>query len=341
MHNFPMQTFTNSIPLTHLAAFKAYGPDAATFLQSQLTQDVVSLSPQVYTLAGYCSAKGRLLANFIIWRTEPDAFMLVCSADLLPALVKRLSMFVLRAKCQFEVLDLSWVLYGIWRDALSTPPAAKIIPSGQVQTTPSGWMLGLPDAPPHESGIPAISRQIALIQTQPKHGAPTTPSTPKDQLDAWRLSDIDSGFPWVVASTSDQFVPQMINWEVLSGINFKKGCYPGQEVVARTQYRGTLKRRMFLMEFPVACSAGDEIFTSEEPDQPIGMVVNAAPVFSSHGQNTVVYRALVSMKLEYLPQPEKMEKPARIRIGTGDAAVFDLAPCLRPLPYTWEEPQKS
>ena len=330
-----MQTFTNSIHLNHLAAFKAYGPDSATFLQSQLTQDVLSLSPHAYTLAGYCSAKGRLLANFIIWRTEPDAFMLVCSADLLPALVKRLSMFVLRAKCQFEILDSYWVLSGIWGNALSTPTAAGIS-IGQVQTTPHGWILGLTDALSHESGKPAIPRQMALTQTQPTDDAPTTHSTPQDHLDAWRLSDINSGFPWVVSATTDQFVPQMINWEVLRGINFKKGCYPGQEVVARTQYRGTLKRRMFLMEFPVACHAGDEIFTLEEPGQPIGVVVNAAPAVDSFEQNNPAYRALVSMKLEALQHPDNT---LRIHIESNTPA-FDLAPCLRPLPYSLEEPQE-
>jgi folate-binding protein YgfZ len=330
-----MQITHHPIHLNHLAAFKAYGPDSATFLQSQLTQEILTLSPQAYTLAGYCSAKGRLLANFIIWRTEPDAFMLVCSADLLPALVKRLSMFVLRAKCQFEVLDSSWVLYGIWGDALSAPNAVPIL-TGQVQTTPHGWLLGLPNAPSHESGEPAIPRQIALIQTKTTDTPLRFPSS-HEHLDAWRLWDINSGFPWIVAATADQFVPQMINWEVLSGINFKKGCYPGQEVVARTQYRGTLKRRMFLMEFPVACRAGDEIFTLEEPDQPIGVVVNAAAVVGSQAKNTEVYRALISMKLEAILHPEKT---IRIHIEPNTPA-FDLAPCLRPLPYSWEEPQDS
>lgn len=326
-----MQTSHHSIhlpqylrtPIAHLAAFKAYGPDAATFLQSQLTQDISNLSHESYTYAGYCSAKGRLLANFIVWRSQADEFILVCSADVLESIIKRLRMFVLRARCQFEVFDASWALLGgIGGDTLF----AQDIKDGQVLAAPNGWMLGLSAAPSLVADGPNLPRQMALIQNK---SSPASIHSP----DIWRLLDINSGFPWVQAATAEQFVPQMINWEVLNGVNFKKGCYPGQEVVARTQYRGTLKRRMFLMELPVACQAGDEVYTPDHPDQPLGIVVNAAPLQCLNPQAASAYRALVSLKLEAL------EVAPRVSVGAGsNHPTFELVPCLRPLPYTWDEP---
>jgi folate-binding protein YgfZ len=114
-------------------------------------------------------------------------------------------------------------------------------------------------------------------------------------LDAWRLLEVRSGIPIIEAATVEQFVPQMLNYEIVGGVDFKKGCYPGQEVVARSQYRGTIKRRMFLFECDAMAVAGQEVFHSSDAEQPAGMVVNAAPLPGRPG-----CAALVEVKLAVL-----------------------------------------
>ncbi len=247
------------VALPHWAVIEVKGADAGTFLQGQLTQDVVSMEAHHARAGGYCSAKGRLLGNFVILHPAPDAWWLVTRAALVESLVRRLRMFVLRAQCTVAARpDLNVV--GHW----STPLAPWQVDRADAEILMGWWGSRALRIRPETAGVTpelpgAADHTIEPAATQ------------------WDRADIAAGWPWIEPATVEQFVPQMVNFEALGGVNFRKGCYPGQEVVARSQYRGTLKRRMGL--FTSSGSAplpGTEIFHSEDPEQPAGMVVNAA-----------------------------------------------------------------
>jgi folate-binding protein YgfZ len=297
---FSVDCFDGAVALTDWGVIRAQGPDAAPFLHGQLTQDLMHLDAGHARLAGYCSAKGRLLATFVLWRPSDDEVLLACSADLLPATLKRLSMFVLRAKC--ELADVSSQrplcgLVGASADAWLGAGAA----SGDWTAARRGnaTLIRLPTADGH-------SRALCI------DGDPA--SLPALDLAAWRWLEVRSGVPRVAAATADQFVPQMLNLELLGGVDFKKGCYPGQEVVARSQYRGTLKRRTYLMASSAALAAGMEVFHSADPGQPAGMVVLAASLPDSR------HAAQVAVKIAALEGGE-------LRAANG----AQLSPT--PLPY--------
>lgn len=251
--------------LDHLGLVRAAGADAATFLHGQLTNDLVLLDTARARLAGYCSPKGRLLASFVLWKTSADEVLLLCSRDVLPATLKRLSMFVLRAKCkltdatgEFRTLGLAGPSALAWLGA--DAPAAV-----WGRTARDGAsIVRLPDA----DGVPRF-----LWVASADVAAPPLPA-----LDGavWRQGEVRSGIATIEAATVDQFVPQMLNYELVGGVDFKKGCYPGQEIVARSQYRGTTKRRTYLLAAAASAAPGQEIFHSDDPGQPAGMVVNAA-----------------------------------------------------------------
>jgi tRNA-modifying protein YgfZ len=241
--------FEGATALPEWGVIRTSGADAASFLQSQLTQDVLGLDAHRATLAGWCSAKGRLLASFVVWRPAPDEVLLACSADVLPAVLKRLSMFVLRAKCKLSDASTELALWGVAGSSVAV--AAWRCADG---------LIGLPP-------VRGTARALRV-------GA--GPALPVLDANAWSWLEVASGVPRIVAATAEQFVPQMVNLELVGGVDFQKGCYPGQEVVARSQYRGTLKRRAFVFESSAAATPAQEIFHSADREQPAGMVANAA-----------------------------------------------------------------
>ena len=191
--------------LTHWGVIRARGADAAAFLQGQLTNDVQALDACHACLAGYCSAKGRLLASFVVWRPAPDEFLLACDADLLAATLKRLRMFVLRAKCELG-------------DATAEVPLAGL--AGPVA---AAW---LGDAAPAAVWSRTSHDGAAAIRLPDAAGAPRfllTGTPLADDLPAlppgaWRWLEVASGVATIVPATVDQFVPQMLNFEVLGGV---------------------------------------------------------------------------------------------------------------------------
>lgn len=247
-------------PLTHLGLIRARGADAVKFLQGQLTNDIAGIGLSQARLAGFCSAKGRLQASFIVWKLADDELLLACAASVLPATLKRLSMFVLRAQCKLSDASGELGLLGaIGANASALIGDAVVWGKRGVH---GGTLVRLPDV----DGVP---RALLAIDTA---AAP-----PADlPAEAWRLLEVRSGIPTIEAATVEQFVPQMLNYELIGGVDFQKGCYPGQEVVARSQYRGTIKRRMFLFECDALAAPGQEVFHAADPAQPAGMVVNAA-----------------------------------------------------------------
>lgn len=286
----------------------ATGPDSASFLHGQLTQDMLSLGDTQARLAGYCSAKGRLLATFTAWRTGSEQIALACSADLLAPTLKRLAMFVLRAKCKLTPGEADLALFGLsgssaeaWLVAASGGPLPTQPWSVRSWGT-AGEMkaIRLPSAA--EGGLTVGSRGGApgsrwLLAQPAQMPSPPLPELPRAE---WNWLEVRSGVARVVAATVEQFVPQMVNLELTGGVNFQKGCYPGQEVVARSQYRGTLKRRMFLMTADGPLQAGQEVHHSSDPDQPAGLVALAAPV---PGNTTGRYAALVECKSALVATP--------------------------------------
>ena len=292
------------------------GPDAASFLHSQLTQAVQGLPPDRARPAGYCSAKGRLLASFVIWKAEPETLALACSADLLAPTLKRLSMYVLRAKCKLEDASAALPLWGLAGEAAgrwlgSEAMAAQAWKRGERPGSAGSHWVRLPDA----EGVPRWLWAAPAAEAAPDLAA----------LDAslWAWLEVRSAVPRVVAATTEHFVPQMVNLELVGGVDFQKGCYPGQEVVARSQYRGTLKRRMVLMEGPWPLVAGTDVFHSSDPEQPAGEIVLAAPGPDGHGS------ALVELKLAML------ESPGHFSSGSSDGAGA-LVPVALPYPLPTE-----
>ena len=288
MNTSTSMVLNGSVPLAHWGLIRARGADAAKFLQGQLTNDVASLGDSQVRLAGFCSAKGRLQASFVVWRLASDEFLLACSASVLPAVLKRLSMFVMRAQCKLSDASTELSLHGLAGD--SARALMGDTPAWAHRTISGGTLVRLPD-------VYGVARCMLAVPASFSVGSGTAPGSHPITLDAWRALEVRSGIPLIEAETVDQFVPQMLNYEIVGGVDFQKGCYPGQEIVARSQYRGTIKRRMFLFESDAALAAGLEVFHSADAAQPAGMVVNAAPAL---GPGAVGSIALVEVKLAAL-----------------------------------------
>ena len=259
-----MTTLLHGItPLTHLGVIRAQGDEAAKFLHGQLTQDFALLGPQQARLAAYLSPKGRMLASFIGCQRSATEVLLVCSRDLLAATLKRLSMFVLRTKVKLTDASDEFALYGLAGDALISI-AGSACPAWAKADFDDQILVHL---------YPALGQPRGLWI------APQGSPAPQGQaLDAalWAWGEVRSGVATLSAPLVETFVPQMLNYESVGGVNFKKGCYPGQEVVARSQFRGQLKRRTYLAHSPSALAVGAEIFTAEDADQAVGLVVQSA-----------------------------------------------------------------
>jgi folate-binding protein YgfZ len=311
------------VPVTDFGLIAVSGDDAASFLHNQLTNDVEHLGANEARLAGYCTPKGRLQATFLMWRNQQDIYLQLTRAIQAP-LQKRLTMFVLRSKARL-------------RDATDEAPTAAVLglAGARAQAALAGHVGALPEAPygKVDGGFGTVIR-LADAFNAPRYLWVTSAETAVAALPqlrqtlalggnvAWRLAEIHAGVPQVTQPTQEQFVPQMLNFELIGGVNFQKGCYPGQEIVARSQYLGKLKRRMMLATLPdAAARAGDEVFASDDPGQPSGMIVNAAPN-GLGGADVLVEIKLAALEhevrhgsaggtpLEFLALPYAIDTPA-------------------------------
>jgi len=253
-------------PLPHLGVIQAQGEDAALFLHNQLSNDVLLLPVGQSRLAAFCSAKGRMQASFVVVKTAPDTVLLVVSLDVLAPTLKRLSMFVLRAKVTMSDVTGQWQLRGLLGD--SAP--AQLGPETPWQTVAQAQTYTVA-LYPAVLGDTLVPRALWLAPT-----GQALPAGADIGTDVWTWAEVMSGVTLVTQALFEAFVPQMLNYESVGGVNFKKGCYPGQEVVARSQFRGSLKRRMAMAHSPVALSAGQDIFTPTDPDQACATVVLSA-----------------------------------------------------------------
>jgi folate-binding protein YgfZ len=259
------------VPLTHLGLIEASGEDARSFLHGQFTNDVNHLAEGGAQHAGWCNAKGRMQASFLIWRTG-DSYQLALAADLQEAAQKRLQMFVLRAKVKIATQTDNILLLG-----LAGPQAEEALADAALPC-------------PAEPMSTAFADGVTVIRLDARRFIVALPETAKAALwqkltvkarpagvPVWRWLDIQAGFPLVTLATKEEFVPQMADFEKIGGVSFHKGCYPGQEIVARTQYLGKVKRHLYRLTSQQALKAGDSLHSPDNPDQACGMVMTAAP----------------------------------------------------------------
>jgi len=244
--------------LSDQGLIRASGEDAAGFLHNLLTNDITHLAPGQARHAGLCTPKGRLLATFLIWR-EGNDFLLMLSADILPGILKKLSMYVLRSKVKLADASTERRLLGV--------VGADCGPTAAMTTMPCAG---------GGTAIRVDAERCVLVL--PPDQTPTD-LPPAGALEDWHLAEIRAGIPRIVAATQEAFIPQMVNYEIpaVGGVSFQKGCYPGQEIVARTQYLGKVKRRMFRVKLDSAFAPGTDVFTPEAGDQHCGAVVLTAP----------------------------------------------------------------
>jgi folate-binding protein YgfZ len=306
-------------PLPYLGLIAASGDDAANFLHNQLTNDVEHLDTGAARLAAYCSPKGRMLASMLIWKTA-DAIMLQLPREIQAAVQKRLQMFVLRAKAKLVDATDNYVMLGLSGPAAASAlmtwfPTLPLAIYDKVETA-AGTLIRHPNA----FEVPRY--QWITTEAQAMEAWPTlTEILQPSPAAAWHLAEIDGGVPHITALTQEKFVPQMINFELIGGVNFKKGCYPGQEIVARSQYLGKLKRRMLHAVVSASSApAGTEIFSSDDPEQPCGMVVNAEAI------NQHEIACLVEIKLA--------AAESDVRLGSSDGPALSF----QALPYALTDP---
>ena len=257
----------------HLGHISFSGDDAAHFLHNQITNDVEHIGTNRARLAGYCSPKGRLLASLLVWR-DTESIIVQLPRELLAGIQKRLQMFVLRAKVKLHDVSADTVVFGLMGDT------AAVVLQRWFATLPStsfekidntfGTLIRLPEAAGKSRWqwcMPAATAAevVPVLCAQ----------LPYADASRWRLTDIQAAMPMITAATQEKFVPQMINFEAIGGVDFKKGCYPGQEIVARSQYLGKLKRRMVPASIDAdVVEAGMEVFSNTDGQQPCGMIVN-------------------------------------------------------------------
>jgi folate-binding protein YgfZ len=301
--------------LSHYGLLQAAGADATQFLQNQTGNDVQKINSQYSQLNSYCSPKGRMYAVFRLFRAG-DSFLLRMPAELIPSVHKRLQMFVLMSKVKLSPAGDGWLRIG------AAGPLATEALQGELGVAPQ--TVNAVGTTTHD-GLIVI--RVPGNQRYEIYGPPETLEALWRRLsvrltpvgrDAWPLLDILNGIPTVYARTSEHFVPQMANLQLIDALSFKKGCYPGQEVVARMQYLGKLKRRMYRFEFEAAAAPepGTEIVAIVEgAPHETGEIVDARPLGGSR------YTALAVLQSSNLVQALRL----------GDAAGPELV--LKPLPY--------
>jgi len=205
-------------PLPYLTLHRIGGADTEAFLQAQLAADVASLDVGASGFAAWCSHRGQVIAVFLVCR-EADAWILACDARLARTVFERLRRYVLRARVEFEALD-GVVLAGL--------PPGEQGPPGQTVFEPQG-----------------VDLRYVLLDRQAQSKSPPDATS---RLRRWQVLELKHGITWLQPATSERFIPQMLGLEQIGAVSFAKGCYPGQEIVARTRYLGKLKRNPVLVE---------------------------------------------------------------------------------------------
>jgi len=309
------------VPLTHLRSFSAQGEDATNYLHNLFSNDVKKLTDDAAQWTSFNSPKGRMLANMLLWHAD-GGYRLALATDLHANILKKLKMFVLRSKVVLEDTGDARALLGVASETLAETLAKANLP--------------VPAAPmkcSHRNDVAVIrldakraiidlpSERLADVWAELRAQSVTPAGTA-----AWQWLDVQCGIPLVTEATQDEFVAQMLNYELIGGVSFKKGCYPGQEIVARTQHLGKLKKRMYHVQGPANtdASVGDDLFAPSFEDQSIGKIVTVTPApnggiealavmqIQAADEGQIFLRAPdgVKLKLGTLPYPLEATKPA-------------------------------
>jgi tRNA-modifying protein YgfZ len=234
------------------------GDDAVTFLQAQLSNDVAGMSESQLRMAGLCTAKGRLLGSFFMLRRNQQVF-LVCRKETVPALVKRLSMFVLRSKCKVRDCTAEYQVAYLPDSSLLAPMRVQWVENAETANA----VVSLRALNGIIPGFQLIASADAVAQSEAD--------------DAFEFALQQLGIAYVSQATVEMFIPQAINFDLVGGVSFSKGCYPGQEIVARSHYLGKVKRRVFqaTANSDVAVLAGQDVWLTGKENEPAGQVATA------------------------------------------------------------------
>jgi folate-binding protein YgfZ len=317
-------------PLTDLAVFEAVGSDALTFIQGQITNDVLNSGADQAKLAGYCTAQGRLLATMVVAKLPDASVIALIKQNILAAMLKRLGMFILRAKVKlnpstYSVVGVSTQVSGVatlgdrlghtlpqtpWQMTVAHTGVWICAPQGDQQShrdSQRWWWLA---SQSHASVCEKLALPYQLARTE-----------------QWQSQDISAGLPWIEAATQDLWIPQTLNLDLIEGISFTKGCYPGQEIVARSHYRGTVKRRMHLGAIErhknADVYAGMDIFDAQGSEQACGRIVNivsGAPAQDEAiSQNADAETAVVLFETSF----EALEH-GRLHVGARDGVPIKM-----------------
>ncbi len=257
--------------LPHPGLIRFSGDEAQAFLHNQLSCDVAALTFGRSTYGAYCTPKGRILASFLLWRSEQGLFMQL-PASLREPIQQQLSKFILRSKVKAENAAGDQSLFGI---------------AGKDAATRLQQVLGAAPAAAHDvlhvNGatvlrLPLDCFEIAVPRGEAPRLAEALGAADQAGPEHWEWLSIRAGIPVILPATQEQFVPQMVNLDLIGGVSFQKGCYPGQEIVARMHYRGSLKQRMVLANVAVdeRPQPGDKLYSPEFGEQASGAIVNAA-----------------------------------------------------------------
>jgi len=273
--------------LSHLGLIQVEGEEAQQFLQGQLTNDIREVTAEHSHLSGWCTAKGRLLANFRVFRLA-HAYYLQCPRALVATVLKRLGMFVLRAKATLSDASDQLVRIGLTGDCAEALlkryfPKVPVCPNGASENGDLA-LIRMPGTLPRYEIIGPTGDLIRLWEE-------FEPKASRMGQGYWALQDIRAGVASVLPQTVEAFIPQMLNMQLTDGVSFTKGCYTGQEVVARMQYLGKLKRRMYLahVQGELAPQPGDELFAEgSSSGQGTGKVVDAQPSGDGHDLLAVI-----------------------------------------------------
>ncbi|MDT8402946.1 folate-binding protein YgfZ [Sulfuriflexus sp.] len=300
--------------LSPLGIIRVSGEDASDFLQGQFSNDVKQVDEQTAQLSSYCNPKGRILASFWLYR-EGDAFYILLPAETLAATLKRLRMFVLMSKVSLEDISEASACLGLAGEDATTGLEQQLgsapVTAGQSCHHNELTAIRLPGERPRYLITGPVNRLQSLWQAFVQDHTPVG-------YQAWQLLDIEAGLPSVYAANVEAFVPQMLNLHAIDGVSFKKGCYPGQEIVARMHYLGKLKRRMYRahIDSDSPPGIGDEVIAPDsQSGQGTGRIVMTSPApqggyevlaviqVSSAEQGDVHLQSIDGPKLDFIDLP--------------------------------------
>jgi folate-binding protein YgfZ len=292
----PFNSDCKVFTLSHLAVISVTGADCGKFLQGQLTCDINELQDYQAGVAAFCNAKGRVISTLLVVKTGQE-YQLILPVGLLDKVLKKLQIYILRALVRLTDQSQTWRLYGLEGLAPQDQDINLQIDSSK-SSTDEILVIRHPAYFSHFLCIAKNPQFIEQLLQQHRYKI--------GSLEEWRFHELSSGFPWFEAGGSEQYIPQMLNIDQLGGISFNKGCYTGQEIIARTHYLGRAKRHLFLADCsditePPAC--GVHVLASDNL-QNVGDILSAA-TFLQNTRLLVVLQEGASLKNLALDDPRR------------------------------------